>query len=77
MFLFDKVAVVTRPTTQGGRRTFQVYRQPIPASELVVEDLPDGEVKLGSFRSAFGQGGQTGKVFCMQSWKLGHGVIRI
>uniref|UniRef100_A0A0B6ZV76 PH domain-containing protein n=1 Tax=Arion vulgaris TaxID=1028688 RepID=A0A0B6ZV76_9EUPU len=40
---------------------YQIYRQPIPATELVVEDLPDGEVKMGSFRSAFGQGGQTAK----------------
>lgn len=62
MFLFDKVAVVTRLATQGGRQFYQVYRQPIPVSELIVEDLPDGEVKLGSFRSAFGQGGQTGRV---------------
>ncbi|BFZ10873.1 hypothetical protein BsWGS_13912 [Bradybaena similaris] len=61
LLLFDKVAVVSRPVTQSGRQKYQVYRQPIPAAELVVEDLPDGEVRLGSFRSAFGQGGQTVK----------------
>ena len=52
VYLFDKVVVVTRPSGQGQ----QVYRQPIPVSQLVVEDLADGEARMGSFRSAFGQG---------------------
>lgn len=56
LFLFEKVAVVTRPSSQGP----QVYRQPIPVTHLVVEDLPDGEIKIGSFRNAFGPG-QTGE----------------
>ncbi|XP_025106495.1 neuroepithelial cell-transforming gene 1 protein-like isoform X2 [Pomacea canaliculata] len=56
LFLFEKVAVVTRPSSQGP----QVYRQPIPVTHLVVEDLPDGEIKIGSFRNAFGPG-QTAK----------------
>lgn len=54
--LFDKILVVTRPTSQNGRQCFQVYRQPIPIEDLVVEDLKDGEVKMGSFRSNFGKG---------------------
>ncbi|CAG5136263.1 unnamed protein product, partial [Candidula unifasciata] len=61
VFLFDKAAVVSRSISQDGKQMYQVYRQPIPVAELIVEDLPDGEVKLGSFRSAFGQGGSTVK----------------
>ncbi|BFZ08865.1 hypothetical protein BsWGS_11903 [Bradybaena similaris] len=61
VFLFDKAVVVSRSIIQDGRQLYQVYRQPIPVAELVVEDLPDSEVKLGSFRSAFGQGGCTVK----------------
>ncbi|XP_012943663.1 rho guanine nucleotide exchange factor 3 [Aplysia californica] len=61
VFLFDKVVVISRSTNQSGRQMYQVYRQPIPTSELLVEDLPDGEVKIGSFRNAFGQGSQTAK----------------
>ena len=46
------MVVVTRCSSQGQH----IYRQPIPVSQLVVEDLADGEVRMGSFRSAFGQG---------------------
>lgn len=60
IFLFNKVLVATRLVTQNGHQGYQVYRQPIPVEELVVEDLKDGEVKVGSFRSAFGSG-QTGE----------------
>lgn len=56
VFLFDKVLVVTRLSSQSGQQTFQVYRQPIPIDQLVITDLKDGEVKMGSFRSAFGSG---------------------
>ncbi|KAK7101617.1 neuroepithelial cell-transforming gene 1 protein-like [Littorina saxatilis] len=59
LYLFDKVAVVTRNTSHGQN----IYRQPIPVSLLVVEDLPDGEVRMGSFRSAFGQGQTSRNVF--------------
>jgi hypothetical protein len=62
VFLFDKVLVVTRLSSQSGQQTFQVYRQPIPIDQLVITDLKDGEVKMGSFRSAFGSG-QTGKLY--------------
>lgn len=60
IFLFNKVLVVTRLVNQNGHQGYQVYRQPIPVEDLVVEDLKDGEVKVGSFRSAFGSG-QTGE----------------
>ncbi|KAL8566148.1 hypothetical protein ACOMHN_041303 [Nucella lapillus] len=59
LYLFDKAAVVTRHSNQGQ----QVYRQPVPLSQLVVEDLADGEVKMGSFRNAFGQGQTSKNVF--------------
>lgn len=60
IFLFDKVLVVTRLVSQNGRQGFQVYRQPIPVNQLVLEDVKDGEIKMGSFRSTFGAG-QTGR----------------
>lgn len=60
LFLFDNILVLTRLVTQNSHQCFQVYRDPIPISELVVEDLKDGEVKMGSFRSAFGSS-QTSK----------------
>ena len=60
MFLFEKILVLTRPATRGGKLKYQVYRQPIPVSDLVLEDV-DSDGKLGgSFRSAFSQG-QPGK----------------
>ncbi|CAG2218871.1 ARHGEF3_8 [Mytilus edulis] len=63
VFLFDEVLVVTRLNSQSGQQTFQVYRQPIPVDQLVVTDLKDGEVKMGSFRSAFGSGQTVKNVF--------------
>ncbi|XP_033744591.1 rho guanine nucleotide exchange factor 3-like isoform X2 [Pecten maximus] len=62
-FLFDEVLVVTRMVNHGGHQGFQVYRQPIPVDELVLTDLKDGEIKMGSFRSAFGSGQTTKNVF--------------
>ncbi|GAB6029416.1 Rho guanine nucleotide exchange factor 3 [Chamberlinius hualienensis] len=53
VFLFNHVLVLTRPATRDHGLCYQVYRQPIPAYQLVVEDLKDGEVKMGSFRNAF------------------------
>ncbi|XP_060069190.1 rho guanine nucleotide exchange factor 3-like [Ylistrum balloti] len=63
VFLFDKVLVVTRMANHGGHQGFQLYRQPIPVDELVLTDLKDGEVKMGSFRSAFGSGQTSKNVF--------------
>ncbi|XP_030625041.1 rho guanine nucleotide exchange factor (GEF) 3, like [Chanos chanos] len=56
VFLFELVLVLTRPIVQEkeGVVQFQVYRQPLPAAHLLLEDLPDGEsVSSGSFRGAF------------------------
>lgn len=54
MFLFTEVLVLTRPVMRNERQCFQVYRQPIPVQDLVLEDLQDGDVRMGgSFRGAF------------------------
>ncbi|TRY96649.1 hypothetical protein DNTS_024263 [Danionella cerebrum] len=56
VFLFELVLVLTRPAAQDreGPVQFQVYRQPMPAAHLNLEDLPDGEPSSsGSFRGAF------------------------
>lgn len=54
MFLFTELLVLTRPVTRNERQCFQVYRQPIPVEDLVLEDLQDGDVRMGgSFRGAF------------------------
>ncbi|KAL7864779.1 hypothetical protein AOLI_G00161990 [Acnodon oligacanthus] len=56
VFLFELVLVLTRPVVQDkdGMVQFQVYRQPLPADHLLLEDLPDGEASSsGSFRGAF------------------------
>lgn len=54
MFLFTELLVMTRSVTRNEHHCFQVYRQPIPVQDLVLEDLQDGDVKMGgSFRGAF------------------------
>ncbi|KAK3547160.1 hypothetical protein QTP86_015625 [Hemibagrus guttatus] len=70
VFLFELVLVLTRPVVQDkeGMVQFQVYRQPLPAAQILLEDLPDGEASSsGSFRSTF-----TGndKVFIFRSSDL-------
>lgn len=63
-FLFDKVFVLARPTRRTSTLTYQVYRQPIPISHLVVEDLTDGEAKIGgSFRGTLKTPSTTGSKF--------------
>uniref|UniRef100_T1IVC1 DH domain-containing protein n=1 Tax=Strigamia maritima TaxID=126957 RepID=T1IVC1_STRMM len=63
-FLFDQVLVLTRPVTRNDRgRLYQVYRQPMPSEEIIIEDIKDGEVKMGSFRSAFSHNQSIKNVF--------------
>lgn len=65
MFLFELVLVLTRPVVQDkdGMVQFQVYRQPLPAAQILLEDLPDGEgSSSGSFRSAL-TGNDKGKTY--------------
>ncbi|XP_036386929.1 rho guanine nucleotide exchange factor (GEF) 3, like isoform X1 [Megalops cyprinoides] len=64
VFLFELALVLTRPITQDRDSPvqFQVYRQPLPAAHLLLEDLPDGEGGGGgSFRGAFISGNDKAK----------------
>ncbi|KAK2499262.1 hypothetical protein MC885_013236 [Smutsia gigantea] len=64
IFLFQDILVLTRPVTRNERHSYQVYRQPIPIQELVLEDLQDGDVRMGgSFRGAFGNSDKAKNVF--------------
>ncbi|XP_030049841.1 rho guanine nucleotide exchange factor 3 isoform X1 [Microcaecilia unicolor] len=64
VFLFEAVLVITRPLSREEQLCYQVYRQPIPVQDLVLEDLPDGEVRLGgSIRGAFITGNERAKNF--------------
>ncbi|XP_031569905.1 neuroepithelial cell-transforming gene 1 protein-like isoform X2 [Actinia tenebrosa] len=52
-FLFEKAFLLTRPASRSGRQSYQVFSEPIPTKDLFVEDLPDGDVRLGgSFKTA-------------------------
>uniref|UniRef100_A0A8C3YP24 Neuroepithelial cell transforming 1 n=1 Tax=Catagonus wagneri TaxID=51154 RepID=A0A8C3YP24_9CETA len=64
IFLFQDILVLTRPVTRNERPSYQVYRQPIPVEELVLEDLQDGDVRMGgSFRGAFGNSDKAKNIF--------------
>ncbi|XP_076861256.1 neuroepithelial cell-transforming gene 1 protein isoform X3 [Brachyhypopomus gauderio] len=64
VFLFTEVLVLTRPVTRNERTCFQVYRQPIPVQDLAVEDLQDGDVRMGgSFRGAFSNADRAKNIF--------------
>lgn len=73
LFLFDTVLVLTRLVSHNGQQGFQVYRDPIPVTELVIEDLKDGEVKMGSFRSAFGSSQTSRNLFRVSFGESGGG----
>ncbi|XP_060059081.1 rho guanine nucleotide exchange factor 3 isoform X3 [Erinaceus europaeus] len=54
VFLFQEVLVITRAISHNEQLCYQLYRQPIPVKDLLLEDLQDGEVRLGgSLRGAF------------------------
>ena len=54
VFLFQEVLVITRAVTHNEQLCYQLYQQPIPMNDLLLEDLQDGEVRLGgSLRGAF------------------------
>ncbi|XP_069503678.1 rho guanine nucleotide exchange factor 3-like isoform X2 [Ambystoma mexicanum] len=70
VFLFEAVLVITRPLTQNDQLCYQVYRQPIPVRDLLLEDLPDGEVRLGgSIRGAFTNNNERAKNFFRVSFR--------
>ncbi|XP_078728446.1 rho guanine nucleotide exchange factor 3 isoform X1 [Lampetra fluviatilis] len=63
VLLFGDVLVLSRPASRGNDGCcYQVYRQPIPLRDLRLEDLQDGEVKMGgSFRGAFSNNDKAAK----------------
>ncbi|XP_068443046.1 neuroepithelial cell-transforming gene 1 protein isoform X2 [Clinocottus analis] len=68
VFLFTELLVLTRPVTRNERQCFQVYRQPIPVHDLVLEDLQDGDVRMGgSFRGAFSNADKAKNIFRVRS----------
>lgn len=68
VFLFTELLVLTRPVTRNERQCFQVYRQPIPVLDLVLEDLQDGDVRMGgSFRGAFSNADKAKNIFRVRS----------
>ncbi|XP_051917892.1 neuroepithelial cell-transforming gene 1 protein-like [Hippocampus zosterae] len=74
VFLFSELLVLTRPVTRNERGCFQVYRRPIPVRDLALEDLQDGEVRLGgSFRGAFANADKAKNVFRVSSSDPSHG----
>uniref|UniRef100_A0A669DKF0 Neuroepithelial cell transforming 1 n=1 Tax=Oreochromis niloticus TaxID=8128 RepID=A0A669DKF0_ORENI len=74
VFLFSELLVLTRPVTRNERSCFQVYRQPIPVRDLTLEDLQDGEIRMGgSFRGAFTNGEKAKNVFRVSSLDPSHG----
>ncbi|XP_030587569.1 neuroepithelial cell-transforming gene 1 protein-like [Archocentrus centrarchus] len=74
VFLFSELLVLTRPATRNERSCFQVYRQPIPVQDLALEDLQDGEIRMGgSFRGAFTNGEKAKNVFRVSSVTPSHG----
>lgn len=74
VFLFSELLVLTRPVTRNERSCFQVYRQPIPVRDLALEDLLDGEIRMGgSFRGAFVAGEKAKNVFRVSSLDPAHG----
>ncbi|KAM7414882.1 hypothetical protein PAMA_019614 [Pampus argenteus] len=73
-FLFSELLVLTRRVTRNDRNCFQVYRQPIPVRDLALEDLLDGEIRMGgSFRGAFTNGEKAKNVFRVSSVDPSHG----
>lgn len=74
VFLFSELLVLTRPVTRNDRSCFQVYRQPIPVRDLALEDLQDGEIRMGgSFRGAFTNGEKAKNIFRVSSVDPSHG----
>ncbi|PIK45586.1 putative rho guanine nucleotide exchange factor 3 isoform X2 [Apostichopus japonicus] len=59
VFLFEDILVVTRIATRNGVKGYQLTRSPIPVQSLNLEDVPEGELRTGSFRGAFSSN-QTG-----------------
>ncbi|CAH3162179.1 unnamed protein product [Porites evermanni] len=68
VFLSEAVFLLTRPATRQGRASYQVFTQPIPVEHLLLEDLPDGDVRMGgSFKTAIPRLGTARHVFRVSS----------
>nr|XP_057943704.1 neuroepithelial cell-transforming gene 1 protein-like [Doryrhamphus excisus] len=73
VFLFSELLILTRPVTRNDRSCFQVYRQPMPVRDLELEDLQDGEIRMGgSFRGAFTSGEKARNIFRVRSTDASH-----
>ncbi|KAG8431776.1 hypothetical protein GDO86_019967 [Hymenochirus boettgeri] len=73
VFLFQEVLVITRMVTQNDTVYYQVYRQPIPVKDLMLDDLQDGEVRLaGSLRGAFSNNERIKNFFRVGCKNLSH-----
>nr|XP_061815115.1 neuroepithelial cell-transforming gene 1 protein-like isoform X1 [Nerophis lumbriciformis] len=68
VFLFTELLVLTRSVTRNERQCFQVYRRPIPVQDLALDDLQDGDVRMGgSFRGAFSNVDKAKNIFRVRS----------
>ncbi|KAM4612811.1 rho guanine nucleotide exchange factor 3 [Polymixia lowei] len=65
VFLFQDVLVITRSLSLNDQPIrYQLYHQPIPIRQLDLEDLPDGEMRVGgSIRGAFSNNERTKNFF--------------
>uniref|UniRef100_A0A8C6L5C1 Rho guanine nucleotide exchange factor (GEF) 3 n=1 Tax=Nothobranchius furzeri TaxID=105023 RepID=A0A8C6L5C1_NOTFU len=72
VFLFQDVLVITRLVSLNNQPvSYQLCRQPIPIRQLDLEDLPDGEMRVGgSIRGAFSNNERT-KNFFRVSYRAG------
>ncbi|KAK2861668.1 hypothetical protein Q5P01_001201 [Channa striata] len=72
VFLFQDVLVITRSTSLNDQPiSYQLCRQPIPIRQLDLEDLSDGEMRVGgSIRGAFSNNERT-KNFFRVSYRSG------
>ncbi|XP_062318162.1 neuroepithelial cell-transforming gene 1 protein-like [Osmerus eperlanus] len=74
VFLFSELLVLTRPVTRNEKSCFQVYRQPIPVRDLALEELQDGEIRMGgSFRGVLSNGEKAKNIFRVRSMDPSHG----
>ncbi|XP_061582645.1 rho guanine nucleotide exchange factor 3-like isoform X3 [Cololabis saira] len=72
VFLFQDVLVLTRSVSLNNQPvSFQLCRQPVPIRQLDLEDVSDGEMRVGgSIRGAFGNNERT-KNFFRVSYRTG------
>ncbi|XP_042081734.1 rho guanine nucleotide exchange factor 3 isoform X2 [Haplochromis burtoni] len=72
VFLFQDVLVITRSMSSNDQPVgYQLCRQPIPIRQLDLEDLSDGEIRVGgSIRGAFSNNERT-KNFFRVSYRTG------